>query len=172
MLVQVGAVTAQDKVRVHVATLSSRIVLKSALGIRANLNICKFEDDANTFVQSLAQRLKMLFQNNQKIEEIEIVFEILNDDLVFYLMTADDIEEEFELLNEVMQKMLELYVITLRHANALEAFLSVKVTPIVYYRPFAQEGKKEELLAKFLSFSDGAYIHDEDGGQSPEPAGI
>lgn len=170
MLVHVGAVTAQSKVRVHVATLSSRIVLKSALGIKANLNICKFEDDASTFVQSLAQRLKMLFQNNQKIEEIEIVFEILNDDLVFYLMTADDIEEEFELLNGVMQKMLELYVMTLRHANALEAFLSVKVTPIVYYRPFCTE-KKEELLAKFLTFSDGAYIHDEDGGQSPEPAG-
>lgn len=171
MPVHIGAVTAHGKVRVHVATLSSRIVLKSALGIRANLNICKFEDDANTFVQSLAQRLKLLFQNNQKIEEIEIVFEILNDDLVFYLMTADDIEEEFELLNEVMQKMLELYVITLRHANALEAFLSVKVTPIVYYRPFAQEGKKEELLAKFLTFSDGAYTHDEDGGQSPETTG-
>ncbi len=165
MLVHVGAVTAQGKVRVYVATFSSRIVIKGALGIRANLNICKFEDDANTFVQALAQRLKMLFQNNQKIEEIEIVFEILNDDLVFYLITADDVEEEFELLNEVMKKMLELYVVTLKHANALEAFLSVKVTPIVYYRPFSQEGKKEELLAKFLTFSDRAHIHDEDGGQ-------
>jgi hypothetical protein len=172
MLVHIGAVTAQGKVRVHVAPLSSRIVLKSALGIKANLNICKFEDDANTFVQSLAQRLKLLFQNNQKVEEIEIVFEVLNDDLVFYLITSDDIEEEFELLNEVMKKMLELYVVTLRHANALEAFLDVKVTPIVHYRPFVHEGKKEELLAKFIAFSDRTYPHDEDGGQLPEPAGI